>query len=300
MSIKVMTYVWDGYPGSGSELLALLAMADWCDDRGGSLYPSMRAVGEKIRVSEKQARRIVQSLSAQGYLSVIGNANGGAPGTTKQFRLNVEKLKALADEKEQTPPAHVTPPIDVTPPMQGIEGSHTGVQRAPMGGSQSTIEPPYNQYLNTVAAPVALAPTKPAAMTASRSSKPKDDFLLPDWIDASHWQAWRSHPKLKNATAAQKQIAVEKLAKWREAGEDFAGALENAAASGYQGLFLPDNRTGTSRSSETGYQRSMREKYEQIAPRIAAKNPSAARVVPVNPTTFFENLAKQQLEHKHA
>lgn len=44
MSIKVMSYVWDGYPGSGSELLAMLAMADWCDDKGGSLYPSMKAV----------------------------------------------------------------------------------------------------------------------------------------------------------------------------------------------------------------------------------------------------------------
>jgi hypothetical protein len=39
-----MSYVWDGYPGSGSELLAMLAMADWCDDKGGSLYPSMKAV----------------------------------------------------------------------------------------------------------------------------------------------------------------------------------------------------------------------------------------------------------------
>lgn len=69
-----------------------------------------------------------------------------------------------------------------------------------------------------------------------------DAFTLPDWINASHWNAWRSHPKLAKATSAQKTIAIEKLAKWREAGEDFAGALENAAASGYQGLFLPDSK----------------------------------------------------------
>lgn len=35
-------------------------------------------------------------------------------------------------------------------------------------------------------------------------------------------------------------MAVEKLDSWRRAGEDFAGALENAAVGGWQGLFLPD------------------------------------------------------------
>lgn len=55
-----------------------------------------------------------------------------------------------------------------------------------------------------------------------------------------------------------------------------------------------------STSGETAYQRSMREKMEQIAPSIAARNPNAARVIEVNPTTYFENLAKKQLECNHA
>lgn len=92
---------------------------------------------------------------------------------------------------------------------------------------------------------------------------------MPEWINPDHWAAWRSNPKLKNATPEQKQVAVEKLAKWREAGENFAGALENAAASGYQGLFLPDTRAGnsagtsTTTQAETNYQRSMRQRYEE-------------------------------------
>jgi hypothetical protein len=35
-------------------------------------------------------------------------------------------------------------------------------------------------------------------------------------------------------------MSVDKLAAWRDAGEDFAGALENAAIGGNQGLFLPN------------------------------------------------------------
>ena len=145
MSIKVMTMVWDRFPASGSELLAMLAMADWCDDRGGSLYPSMRAVAKKIRVSEKQARRIVHGLEAKGFLSVVGNANGGAPGSTKQFRLHVEKLAELplieVDKNIETAPIGVTPPADVTPPMGVPDGSHGCPETAPMGGSQTVIEP---------------------------------------------------------------------------------------------------------------------------------------------------------------
>ena len=68
---------------------------------------------------------------------------------------------------------------------------------------------------------------------------PASTFVLPEWIDHGHWAAWHSNPKRKKATDEQKQLAVNKLAKWREAGLNYAGALENAAVGAYQGLFLP-------------------------------------------------------------
>ena len=108
---------------------------------------------------------------------------------------------------------------------------------------------------------------------AQAPQKPGGAFVLPDWINESHWDAWREHPKLKKATDKQKAIAVEKLEKWRNAGEDFAGALENAAASGYQGLFLPDNKNTT--TSETAYQKSMRLRVAEFAPSIARQAPGA-------------------------
>lgn len=72
-----------------------------------------------------------------------------------------------------------------------------------------------------------------------KRSKPAG-FIPPDWINRAHWDAWHSCPKRKKATDAQKQLAVDKLDAWRQAGEDHAGALENAAVGGWQGLFLPD------------------------------------------------------------
>lgn len=72
-----------------------------------------------------------------------------------------------------------------------------------------------------------------------KTRKSASSFVLPDWIDQTHWDAWHSTPKRKKATDAQKQMAVDKLAKWRAAGIDHAAALESAAIGGWQGLFEP-------------------------------------------------------------
>ena len=65
-------------------------------------------------------------------------------------------------------------------------------------------------------------------------------FVVPDWINRAHWDAWHSCAKRKKATDAQKQMAVDKLDAWRREGVDHAAALENAAIAGWQGLFKPD------------------------------------------------------------
>ena len=70
--------------------------------------------------------------------------------------------------------------------------------------------------------------------------KRSNTFHVPDWINKTHWDAWHSCAKRKNASDAQKQMAVDKLDSWRQQGIDHAAALENAAIAGWQGLFKPD------------------------------------------------------------
>jgi|GEM_PF-454462 len=118
MSIRVSSRVWDTFPGSGSELLAMLALADWCDDAGGNLFPSIAAVAEKMRCSESQARRVLHGLIAQGWLAVVANAAGGAPGSTRQYRINLSKLTNVTT----TARADATRRVDDS----GVEQAHTG------------------------------------------------------------------------------------------------------------------------------------------------------------------------------
>lgn len=126
-----MTLVWDKFPGAGSELLVMLAFADWCNDQGESLHPSIPTVARKIRASESQARRLVHGLIKHGWVSVIGNEFGGAPGNSRRYRLNLSKLA-------ETGSTHATPRIDATPSTDARDGSHGRTKTPSTHARQST------------------------------------------------------------------------------------------------------------------------------------------------------------------
>lgn len=91
MSIRVMTSVWDHFPGAGGELLAMLALADWANDEG-LCYPSISTAAARMRLSESQARRIIHRLIDDGWLEVVANEAGGAPKASRRYLLNLGRL----------------------------------------------------------------------------------------------------------------------------------------------------------------------------------------------------------------
>lgn len=141
MSIKVMSLVWENFPRGGSDKLVMLAMADWCNDQGGSLHPSHAAVAKKCCLSRVQAQRIIRLLEHEGWLLVVGNQYGGAPGMTKQYRLNVEKLINEDGYQVDTGIANDTGIADDTGITQVRDGYHPGARTGIAGDTQTTIEP---------------------------------------------------------------------------------------------------------------------------------------------------------------
>ena len=104
MAIKVSKLVWDQLNLGTSEKLVLLWMAYQCDNTGGNLSPSIRTLARDCCMSEKQARRHVNSLIDGSYLEALS----GAPGTTRQYHLRLERLKRDAPA---SPPS--TPPQSI-------------------------------------------------------------------------------------------------------------------------------------------------------------------------------------------
>ncbi len=87
-----MSLVWDDNRLGGSRKLVMLAMADWCNDAGGSLFPSNNQVAKKCCISERQVIRILNELTAAGYLHVISHDDGGRS-ISKDYLVDIEKLR---------------------------------------------------------------------------------------------------------------------------------------------------------------------------------------------------------------
>ena len=183
MSIKVMALVWDNFPRGGSDKLVMLAMADWCNDNGTSLHPSISTVARKINLSDKQTRVIVHRLIDEGWLSVIGNEFGGDPGMTRQYRMDVEMLR--------------TPPVEVTPPVGRRDPSRGGAFTPPAHGSLSTIDPSGTTSKRRDAPATRLpADWKPSEEDISYLKAKRPDLNITD-VEENFSDYWKSQPGAK-------------------------------------------------------------------------------------------------------
>lgn len=229
MSVKVMSLVWDNFHCGGTEKLAMLAMADWCNDDGGSLHPSHDAVARKCCISRSQAVRVVRSLVDGGWLMIVGNQFGGAPGTTKQYRVNVSKLR-------ETGSTHATGSVDAT----GSNGATPDVNGrvAPMretgstDATQTTSEPSVNQTTPLPPTPDKQARFDPAAID------------LPSSIPTAAWVGWVAYRRGRKLTCAEPTMRaqVAKLAEWHSAGHSPQQIIDDSITNGWQGLFEPKAR----------------------------------------------------------
>lgn len=174
MSVRAMSIVWQAPVKPPSLKLCALALADWSNDDGGSLYPSLIAIAKKVGVSRCQAQRLVQRLKADGLLGVVANARGGAHGDTPHYQLRLEAFAALTGSASDTGSA-------------GHTGStHARTRVAPMlrtgrtGATQTTIEPSVNQEKGA-----ALPPTPRTSKSKSKTER-RTGITLSAWIAELH------------------------------------------------------------------------------------------------------------------
>ena len=145
------------------------------------------------------------------------------------------------------------------------------------GGGKNS--PPNNQEVKTV--------TKPKTSTV---------FVLPDWIPLESWDALMEVRKAAKAqgTDYAKKLLVNQLAKYKASGHDPVDIINTSIRNSWKDVYEPKVESNhRQQSSETPYQRSMREKYQTIAPSIAAQNPNAPRI---DVNTFFDTLPAKKLE----
>lgn len=76
--------------------LVALRLAELHDRNQGCISISMGALATQAGASVNSVRCHVHGLQSDGVLAVIANASGGAPGAPPRYRLNEDRLRALA------------------------------------------------------------------------------------------------------------------------------------------------------------------------------------------------------------
>ena len=87
MSIRLMSLVWQHYPGGGGELLLALGIADHSHDDGTRIYPSVRHLAHKTRQSERAVQYQLRDMESAKWLERMSSGYGGR-GRATEYRIN--------------------------------------------------------------------------------------------------------------------------------------------------------------------------------------------------------------------
>lgn len=133
MSVKQTWMVWERQIG-GRDQQILLALADMCDDTGGSLFPSMEYLAWKTGLSVDTIRRALRSLAAVGALIKLSDPT---PRMSARYRLNLDVLPKK--------PVFVKKRGDI----EGWQSARSGVANCQVRGSKLLPDPVSDPIIET-------------------------------------------------------------------------------------------------------------------------------------------------------
>ena len=99
MSIRTMARVWQDSQHGGTELLMLLAIADFADDEGNA-YPAVGALAKKCRTGSRNAQYVLRNLEDSGELRLF---RGKGPRGTNRYRITVYGVQPSAPLQSSAP-----------------------------------------------------------------------------------------------------------------------------------------------------------------------------------------------------
>lgn len=115
MSVRMMALVWELDLPKPEKFLAL-ALADFADDDGGNIYPSVARLAWKTSDSTRNVRRLLRRLEESGLLVIVQRGGGRfgftGRGITTLYRLDPTKADILSPFTSPRPLSVVHPLSD--------------------------------------------------------------------------------------------------------------------------------------------------------------------------------------------
>lgn len=142
MSIAIMSRLFKMSLGSCNRKLLALRLADFADDEGRGIWPTVARLSQETELSERTVQRTLKEFVDEGLLVVVANASG-RPGQATRYDFDLAALERFASSrKEQQATGDNVTPVDhfetgdtaaETGDKSDIDGCH--------GDTRTIIEP---------------------------------------------------------------------------------------------------------------------------------------------------------------
>ena len=220
MSIELMSTVFRlPQTVSATDKILLLALTDFANSEGNSVYPSVDTLSERTSLTTRCIKSRMAGWRESGLLLVVESSTNKHP---FKYQINVEELKSLGC-------------MTFTPTANGGEcGSPLGV---------NTVHPKHDSRGEYG------SPNPPSTSSIHHSStigehattRKKETFNLPEWLvsldgfSSDLWDAWMDTRKKHRATNSTTAISllIKKLSSRRD---DAVAAIEMAVEYGWRGI----------------------------------------------------------------
>lgn len=165
MSVRLMSEVFARYPNGGGEMLLALALADHAADDGTRVYPSVKALAEKTRQSERTVQYQLRAMQSIGWLILVGAGNGGRSMST-EYRISPLWLKGADIAPIEKGAIDDTKGADIAP-ITKLKGATTGTKGCNPRQKRVQHAAPANNHQGTIMnhqGESAVAPAIPAGL----------------------------------------------------------------------------------------------------------------------------------------
>ncbi len=209
MSVRVMSRVWEMPDIAGTELLVLLALADFADD-SGSCWPSMETIAAKTRLSDRGARKIIRRLEEKGVL-ICDISRGGRKFSSRYTILTNPEPRSENKPQNPEPETGNDVPGCTINPEQGGQNPEQGGQKP------GTVVPPNHRTVK----------------------EPSEDYRSPCEILASVLSKEDAAAVVDHRKKLRKPLteeAAKRMANQLRQCEDPAAAVNEMLLRGWQGI----------------------------------------------------------------
>ncbi|MDW9440962.1 helix-turn-helix domain-containing protein [Sinorhizobium meliloti] len=211
MSIAIMSQLFKAHLGSTNRKMLAVRLADFADDDGKGIWPTVGRLARETELSERTVQRILSEFVDEGLL-IVRKKGGWKPGEGTRYDFNMSALGRLQAAKMAVEGCHGVTRDTVTPVTAAIGTGDTDDAEGCHGDTQTVIEPPIE--------PSDLREGAREAEGQESQTETEQSIEKGFWALVKDWPGFAGMPKepAKRAwfalTADERREAAERFPRW--------------------------------------------------------------------------------------